>query len=163
MLGGTRHDMPFDLCRVIGGLFKPFLEGGGMSVVSVGLPSKVLSWAELDRLVQPGWVMLNVDKFRIDSTSASSSDDSTGVRVGGIVQGPICCNWGFGLMFLLGGGLGDSRRGRHCFLKGQCQPLSDDQQPAYANLSNTSNCKSILVVAIERSRALRRSHEQLQF
>lgn len=87
--------IPFDLRRLICGLLQLLTEGGGISVVSIASLSDALALVERKLLAVLGCEMLkaerlNADKLeRCSSSSMSSSDDSTGVSVRGIVQSPV--------------------------------------------------------------------------
>ena len=82
---GVREDVPFDLLGVHCGFFQPPCDGGGISVMSMGSPSEALALVEVKLLALLGCEMLNAERQDIGSSSStSSSDDSTGVRVMGV-------------------------------------------------------------------------------
>jgi hypothetical protein len=85
-IGGVKVDIPFDLRRAEGGFFQEPKEGGGMSVMSMASPSEAFALLDRKLLALLGAEMLNADRLdRRSSSSTSSSEDSTGVRVGGMV------------------------------------------------------------------------------
>ena len=85
-IGGVKEGMPFEILRVNCGFFQLPCDGGGISVISMGSPSEALALVDVKLLALLGCEMLKADRLgRRSSSSTSSSEDSTGVRVGGIV------------------------------------------------------------------------------
>lgn len=85
-IGVVMEDIPFDLWRVNPGFFRSPTVGGGMSVTSIASLSEALALVDRKLLAVLGCEMLNAERAeRRSSSSTSSSEDSTGVRVGGTV------------------------------------------------------------------------------
>jgi hypothetical protein len=88
-IGGVMEDIPFDLRLVSCGFFQPGTDGGGISVTSIASVSDALAFVEKKLLAVVGCEMLKAERqVRRSSSSTSSSEDSTGVRVGGIEYRP---------------------------------------------------------------------------
>lgn len=114
--GVVMEDMPFDLRRDNCGFFQPLTEGGGIAVRSITSLSEALALVDRRLLALLGCEMLNAERHERDPSSSTSSSDSTGVRVGGIVYSPLGC--GFCVKKVRGEEDGDIRRGNeHCFCK----------------------------------------------
>ncbi len=85
-IGGVQEEMPFDILRGNRGFFQLPCDGGGISIMSIGSPSEALALVDRKLLALLRCEMLKADRLgSCSSSSTSSSEDSTGVRVGGSV------------------------------------------------------------------------------